>query len=98
MERHGQRRDCWLPVLRGVQRSYREIRARLSTMAPRRAVAWIRSIELTPEEERAVIDIDVRRRSRAQVAWELCVSVDGLSKIRRRAYGKILDADSAALD
>lgn len=67
-------------------------------MAPKRAEAYILALGLPPEEAAAVIRIDVHRRSRIQTARELHVSPDGLSKIRRRAYNKILDAESAAPD
>lgn len=67
-------------------------------MAPRRAEAYILALRLPPDEAAAVIEIDIRRKSRIQTARELHVSPDGLSKIRRRAYNKILDAESAALE
>lgn len=65
-------------------------------MAPRRAEAYVLALRLPPDEAAAVIEIDIHRKSRIQTAGELHVSPDGLSKIRRRAYNKILDAESAA--
>lgn len=65
-------------------------------MAPKRATEYIMALDLPPDEAAAVIEIDIRRKSRTQAARELHVSADGLSKIRRRAYNKILDAESAA--
>ena len=46
---------------------------------------------LAPDEEAAVLAVDVHGQSCLQVAALLHVSVDGLAKIRRRAYAKIAD-------
>lgn len=70
---------------------HREIRALLSSMAPRRAEQAVKLVGLPPDEESAVIAVDVRGMSCVQVASELCLSVDGLSKLRRKAYQKIAD-------
>ena len=48
----------------------------MSSMAPARAAQAVRLVGLPPDEETAVL---------------LHVSVDGLAKIRRRAYAKIAD-------
>lgn len=38
---------------------HREIRAQLSAMAPRRAIAYIRSFDLPPDEAASLIECDV---------------------------------------
>ena len=56
-----------------MEKTNREIRALLSSMAPARAAQAVRLVGLPPDEAL------------------LHVSVDGLAKIRRRAYAKIAD-------
>lgn len=75
---------------------HREIRAQLSAMAPRRAIAYIRSFDLPPDEAASLIECDVRGRSCVQAAELLHLSVDGLAKLRRRAYRKIADGQTRA--
>lgn len=70
---------------------HKEIRALLSSMAPRRAEQAVKLIGLPPDEEEAVLSVDVRGKSCVQAADGLRVSVDGLNKLRRRAYQKIAD-------
>ena len=70
---------------------HREIRALLSSMSPKRAEQAVLLVGLTPDEEAAVLAVDVHGQSCLQAAALLHVSVDGLAKIRRRAYAKIAD-------
>ena len=70
---------------------HREIRALLSSMSPKRAEEAVRLVGLPPDEEAAVLAVDVHGQSCLQAAELLHVSVDGLAKIRRRAYAKIAD-------
>lgn len=70
---------------------HREIRALLSSMAPKRAEQAVRLVGLPPDEETAVLAVDVQGMSCVQAADALRVSVDGLSKLRRKAYCKIAD-------
>ena len=70
---------------------HREIRALLSSVSPKRAEQAVRLVGLPPDEEAAVLAVDVHGQSCLQVATLLNVSVDGLAKIRRRAYAKIAD-------
>lgn len=70
---------------------HREIRALLSSMSPKRAEQAVRLVGLPPDEEAAVLAVDVHGQSCIQTADRLHVSVDGLAKIRRRAYAKIAD-------
>lgn len=60
-------------------------------MAPRRAEEAVRRVGLPADEEAAVLAVDVHGQSCLQAAALLHVSVDGLAKIRRRAYAKITD-------
>ena len=70
---------------------HRQIRALLSSMCPRRAEEAVRLAGLPPDEETAVLAVDVHGQSCLQTAARLHVSVDGLAKIRRRAYAKLAD-------
>ena len=70
---------------------HREIRALLSSMSPKRAEQAVRLVGLPADEEAAVLAVDVHGQSCIQTANRLHVSVDGLAKIRRRAYAKIAD-------
>ena len=60
-------------------------------MAPRRAEEAVRRVGLPADEEAAVLAVDVPGQSCLQTAQRLHVSVDGLAKIRRRAYAKLAD-------
>lgn len=73
---------------------HREIRARLSRMAPQRAVDYVKAFDLPPMEEACIIEFDVRGRSCVDVAMDLFVSPDTIKNCRRRAYGKIADGIS----
>ena len=74
-----------------MNKTHQEIRALLSSMAPMRAEQAIRLVGLPPDEETAVLAVDVHGHSCLQAAALLHVSVDGLAKIRRRAYAKLAD-------
>lgn len=60
-------------------------------MAPKRAVAYILSFELPPDEAYCLIECDVRGKSRVEVAEMLHVSPEYVKTRRRRAYSKIAD-------
>nr|DAV52660.1 MAG TPA: ECF sigma factor [Caudoviricetes sp.] len=70
---------------------HRSIRAQLSSMAPKRAVAYILSFELPQDEAYCLIECDVRGKSRVEVAETLHVSPEYVKTRRRRAYSKIAD-------
>ena len=70
---------------------HKALRAMLSGMAPKRAAQAVRLVGLPPDEETAVLAVDVHGQSCLQAAALLHVSVDGLAKIRRRAYAKMAD-------
>lgn len=68
-----------------------DVRTRLRTMAPKRAVAYIRSFELPEDEETSLILCDVKGKSRTQAASEMNVSEEVIKRNRARAFSKILD-------
>lgn len=70
---------------------HKRIRAELSAMAPKRAVAYILSFELPSDESACIIECDVRRKSYAQVCDALHLSPEAVNRCRRRAYQKIVD-------
>ena len=74
-----------------MNKRHQEIRALLSSMAPMRAEQAVRLVGLPADEETAVLAVDVHGQSCLQTAERLHVSVDGLAKIRRRAYAKLAD-------
>lgn len=57
---------------------HKQIRAELSAMAPKRAVAYVLSFELPPSEAACIIECDVRQKSCVQVAMERSLSVDAV--------------------
>lgn len=71
---------------------HKAIRANLTSMAPKRAVEYIKAFELPEDEERYLIDCDVRGKSHVEVGMEYNVSPDWVKKKRQRAYLKIADA------
>ena len=85
--------SCALQVWRehAMNDQHRAIRAILSAMAPRRAVACIQAFELPEDEERCLIECDVRRKSYAQVSELLHISPETVKRRRHRAYQKISD-------
>ena len=72
-----------------MDKQHRAIRAQLSSMAPKRAIAYILSFELPGDEAACIIECDVRGKSCVQVAFERHISTDTVKKYRRRAYNKI---------
>lgn len=70
---------------------HKTIRALLSSMAPRRAIDYIQSFQLRPDEETVLIECDVRGLSQIQVADKLHMSPDVVKLRRRTAYSKIVD-------
>lgn len=70
---------------------HREIRALLSSMSPKRAEQAVRLVGLPPDEETAVLAVDVHGQSCLQAAERLHVSVDTVKRLRRSAYQKLQD-------
>lgn len=74
-----------------MEKINREIRALLSSMAPARAAQAVRLVGLPPDEETAVLAVDVHGQSCLQTAERLHVSVDTVKRLRRSAYRKLQD-------
>lgn len=74
-----------------MEKTNREIRALLSSMAPARAAQAVRLVGLPPDEETAVLAVDVHVQSCLQPAERLHVSVDTVKRLRRSAYRKLQD-------
>lgn len=74
-----------------MEKTNREIRALLSSMAPARAAQAVRLVGLPPDEETAVLAVDVHGQSCLQTAERLHVSVDTVKRHRRSAYRKLQD-------
>jgi hypothetical protein len=70
---------------------HRAIRALLTTMAPTRAITYIKAFQLPEEEEAILIDCDVKQKTEICVAIERHLSVDAVKKRKRKAYQKIAD-------
>lgn len=70
---------------------HKAIRANLTSMAPKRAIEYIKAFELPIDEENALIECDVRNKSVVQVSCETNVSVECMKRRRIRAYAKIAD-------
>ena len=70
---------------------HKEIRALLSSMSPKRAEQAVRLVGLPPDEETAVLAVDVHGQSCHQTAERLHVSVDTVKRLRRSAYRKLQD-------
>lgn len=71
---------------------HRAIRALLQSMAPKRAIAYIRAFELPEEEARYLIECDVRRKSYVKAAEDNHTTPEVIKRRRQRAYRKIADA------
>ena len=74
-----------------MEKTNREIRALLSSMAPARAAQAVRLVGLPPDEETAVLAVDVHGQSCLQTAERLHVSVDTVKRLRRSAYRNLQD-------
>lgn len=75
-----------------MNNQHRTIRALLQTMAPLRAISYIKSFQLRPEEEDTLIACDVRGMSYIQAGDNLHLSPEAIKRRKRAAYQKINDA------
>lgn len=71
--------------------NYRDIRAKLRSMAPQRAIDYIAALDLPEDEAFCIIACDVKQQSRQQVASRLFASVEYVKKRCRNGYQKIAD-------
>lgn len=69
----------------------RAIRALLTTMAPNRAISFVKAFNLPEDEENMILDRDVRGLSYTQIARERNVSPEFIKNARRRAFSKMND-------
>jgi len=81
-----------LKAVKPVNIQHKTIRADLSAMAPKRAVAYIESFELPTEEAQCLIECDVRKKSHIQVSNMLHFSPETVKKRKKSAYTKIADS------
>lgn len=70
---------------------HRIIRAHLSSMSPRRAVEYVRSFQLRPDEEAVLVECDVRGMSCIQAEEKLHLTLEAIKRRRKSAYSKIAD-------
>ncbi len=61
-------------------------------MAPNRAIDFIRSFGLPEDEEMALIECDVKKRSYPQVYMSKYMTANVLNKLRANAFAHIADA------
>ena len=69
--------------------STRAVRAMLRGMAPVRSIPYIQSFQLPPEEELVLIRSECQGRSLQQIAQELHLSVESVTRRRRSALRKL---------
>lgn len=74
-----------------MDNKHRAIRALLQSMSPRRAEETVRAFHLPEDEERFLLELDVRGLSYAQAADKFHVSPEAIKRRRQRAYSKIAD-------
>lgn len=67
----------------------RILRKSLAAMAPKKAIEYIESFDLPPDETACLIECDVRGKSYVQVCDLLHLSPEAVKRARRRAYNKI---------
>lgn len=70
---------------------HKAIRANITAMSPNRAIDYIKSFNLPLDQENYIIEMDVRDKSRTQVAMEYNVCPETVRNKRRLAYDKIAD-------
>lgn len=72
---------------------HKQIRRRLQSMSPKRAIAYVMSVQLPPDEAACVIECDVKRKSYCETALLLNVSPETVKRCRKRAYQKFADEE-----
>lgn len=70
---------------------HKAIRALLTAMSPKRAIAYIQSFDLPAEEQLYLIECDVRRKSCVQTAQDNKTTPEVVKRRRRSAYAHIAD-------
>lgn len=70
---------------------HKAIRALLMSMAPKRAIDYIKSFELPKDEELFLIECDVRRKSHVQASMDHNVTPEVVKRRKHSAYSHISD-------
>lgn len=82
------------PQVHGVERAMdktrRELRHKIKTMAPPRAVEFVAAFDLPPQEAFCIIECDVRKRSCVEVSQRLYTSEETVKRRRRAGYEKMI--------
>ena len=74
---------------------HKQIRRRLQSMAPKRAIAYVMSAQLPSDEAVCVIECDVKRKSDCETAFLQNVSPETLTRCRRKAYQNFADEETS---
>lgn len=70
---------------------HKTIRAMISVMCPERAIDYIKAFDLPDDEEKCLIEREVRRRSCIQIAQKFNMSEEQVKRARQRAFVKMAD-------
>jgi hypothetical protein len=66
------------------------LRAALRDMIPAKSVPVVKSFGLTPDEEKYIIAVDIRRKSIAQTAMENHASEETVKRGRERGFARMI--------
>lgn len=66
------------------------LREALRKLTPAKAIAAVKSFQLTADEERYIIDVDVLRKSIAQTAMEHYASEEAVKRNRKRGFCRMI--------
>lgn len=66
------------------------LRAALRDMIPAKSVPVVKSFGLTPDEEKYIIAVDIRRKSIAQTAMENHASEETVKRSRERGFARMI--------
>ena len=75
-----------------MDKSSKDLRARLAAMAPVRSIPYIQSFQLPHEEELVLIEEEARGKSVQQIALDHNLSVETVWRRRKAALKKISEA------
>lgn len=66
------------------------LREALRDMTPAKSIPVVKSFQLTKDQERSIIDVDIRRKSITQSAMENHASPEAVKKSRERGFYRML--------
>ena len=69
----------------------KKLRTKLGEMGPKRAIAYICSFSLREDEEKFLIEREIKGKSISQIARENHVSPETVKRRRKAAFKKMLD-------